>query len=291
MPKFEGPYRVLEVQNNNLTIWKRERRVIVNIDQVQIYHPRNSEASGYDSINETTYERKESSNCTNRLNSEKSRRSKKPSGNENMSGKSDKENAGLEDLRVKRNRAIESTGTSEMYDGKRPKICWKRSCRGSDYEQQRKRKAPVLPQGMNRGDSASLYSGSHKNMRKGISKHPSQEPEILLGSSNQGQTRRSNPPHQQRSRKTRMEADRTEETRRSTHRGHSAAEKRPVRSWKKPTVRTHTCPYYPRSRFNELEGLPEKHRSVGIDSLPQINLKRRSLNVEALDGDPADRST
>ncbi|GFY14277.1 uncharacterized protein TNCV_3614651 [Trichonephila clavipes] len=46
-------------------------------------------------------------------NSEKSRRSRKPSGNENKSCKSDKGNAGLEDLRVKRNRAVDSTSTSE----------------------------------------------------------------------------------------------------------------------------------------------------------------------------------
>ncbi|GFT13349.1 retrovirus-related Pol polyprotein from transposon 17.6 [Trichonephila clavipes] len=39
-PKFEGPYRVLEVQKNNLTIWKRGRRDTVNIDQVRIYPPK-----------------------------------------------------------------------------------------------------------------------------------------------------------------------------------------------------------------------------------------------------------
>ncbi|GFW03596.1 uncharacterized protein TNCV_3988151 [Trichonephila clavipes] len=46
-------------------------------------------------------------------NSEKSKRSRKPSGNKNNSCKLDKRNAGLEDLRVKRDRAVESTGTSE----------------------------------------------------------------------------------------------------------------------------------------------------------------------------------
>ncbi|GFW24910.1 uncharacterized protein TNCV_3846441 [Trichonephila clavipes] len=45
MPKFEEPYRVLEVQKNNLTIWKRGRRVTVNVDQVRIYHPRNTETT------------------------------------------------------------------------------------------------------------------------------------------------------------------------------------------------------------------------------------------------------
>ncbi|GFY02041.1 uncharacterized protein TNCV_5099021 [Trichonephila clavipes] len=33
MPKFEGPYRMLEVRNNNLIIWKKGKRVTVNIDQ------------------------------------------------------------------------------------------------------------------------------------------------------------------------------------------------------------------------------------------------------------------
>ncbi|GFV94107.1 uncharacterized protein TNCV_2957671 [Trichonephila clavipes] len=58
MAKFEGPYRVLEVQNNNLTFWKRGRRVTVNIDQVRIYHPRHSDTNSFDSFNETLYEGK-----------------------------------------------------------------------------------------------------------------------------------------------------------------------------------------------------------------------------------------
>ncbi|GFU89358.1 hypothetical protein TNCV_1783401 [Trichonephila clavipes] len=107
--------------------------------------------------------------------------------------------------------------------------------------------------GLKRGVTSSLYSKSHKHRRMDTNKHPSQEPEILPGSSNQGQTRRSNPPHQQASRKTRMEADRTGRTR-STHRGHRAAEGRPFRSRRKPTVRP--CIYYLRSRFREPEGLP-----------------------------------
>ncbi|GFX84802.1 transposable element Tc3 transposase [Trichonephila clavipes] len=45
MPKFEGPYRVLEVWNNNLTIRKKGRRVTVNIDQVRMYHPRHSDTN------------------------------------------------------------------------------------------------------------------------------------------------------------------------------------------------------------------------------------------------------
>ncbi|GFU01502.1 hypothetical protein TNCV_3123681 [Trichonephila clavipes] len=161
-----------------------------------------------------------------------------PSGNENKSCKSDKGNAGLEGLRVKRDRAVESTGTSESYEGTRPKICRKRSFRGSDYEEHRKRKAPVLHQGRKRGVLSSIYSRSQKCMRKDINKHPSLEPEILPGTSNQGQTRRSNPSKQRSSRKTRVESDRTRETRPSTNRRHSATEVIPVLSRRKPTVET-----------------------------------------------------
>ncbi|GFY23768.1 retrovirus-related Pol polyprotein from transposon 17.6 [Trichonephila clavipes] len=40
--KFEGPYRVLEVHNNNLVVWKVGKRLTVNIDQVRLYHQRKS---------------------------------------------------------------------------------------------------------------------------------------------------------------------------------------------------------------------------------------------------------
>ncbi|GFS97676.1 retrovirus-related Pol polyprotein from transposon 412 [Trichonephila clavipes] len=43
MPKFEGPYSVVEARNNNLIIWKKSKRVTVNIDQVRVYRPRQSD--------------------------------------------------------------------------------------------------------------------------------------------------------------------------------------------------------------------------------------------------------
>ncbi|GFT62657.1 retrovirus-related Pol polyprotein from transposon 297 [Trichonephila clavipes] len=104
---------VLEVQNNNLTICKRERRVTVNITQVRIYHPRHSNTNSFDSINETLYEGKGSSNSSNRVNSGKSRRSREPSGNESKSCKSNNGTAGLEELRFKRTSPVVSTGTAE----------------------------------------------------------------------------------------------------------------------------------------------------------------------------------
>ncbi|GFW68236.1 uncharacterized protein TNCV_1881161 [Trichonephila clavipes] len=42
-PKFEGPYRVLEVKHDNLVIWRSGKMLKVNVDLVRIYHPRKSD--------------------------------------------------------------------------------------------------------------------------------------------------------------------------------------------------------------------------------------------------------
>ncbi|GFU70906.1 uncharacterized protein TNCV_1686451 [Trichonephila clavipes] len=39
-PKFEGPYRVLDVKNNNVVIWKAGKRLTINVDQIRIYRHR-----------------------------------------------------------------------------------------------------------------------------------------------------------------------------------------------------------------------------------------------------------
>ncbi|GFW70754.1 transposon Ty3-I Gag-Pol polyprotein [Trichonephila clavipes] len=67
-----------------------------------------------------------------------------------------------------------------------------------------------------------------------------------------------------------------------------SVEWRPVRSKQVTAVRP--CPHYPRSRVKQPEGIPEDRRSIEIDSIPQNNIRRRSLSMEALDGDPVDRS-
>ncbi|GFY32076.1 retrovirus-related Pol polyprotein from transposon 297 [Trichonephila clavipes] len=36
-PKFEGTYRVLDVKNNYVVIWKAGKRLTINVDQVRIY--------------------------------------------------------------------------------------------------------------------------------------------------------------------------------------------------------------------------------------------------------------
>ncbi|GFW93312.1 uncharacterized protein TNCV_2604301 [Trichonephila clavipes] len=39
-PKFESPYRVLDVKNNNVVIWKAGKRLTINVDQVRTYRHR-----------------------------------------------------------------------------------------------------------------------------------------------------------------------------------------------------------------------------------------------------------
>ncbi|GFT77773.1 uncharacterized protein TNCV_7921 [Trichonephila clavipes] len=67
-----------------------------------------------------------------------------------------------------------------------------------------------------------------------------------------------------------------------------AAERRTVRS--KQTTAEKPCPYYLRSRVRQPEGFPEERSNSGLASIPQNNIRRRSLSMEALDGDQVDRS-
>ncbi|GFU77248.1 uncharacterized protein TNCV_4126251 [Trichonephila clavipes] len=39
-PKFKGSYRVLDVKNNNVVVWKAGKRLTINVDQVRIYRHR-----------------------------------------------------------------------------------------------------------------------------------------------------------------------------------------------------------------------------------------------------------
>ncbi|GFX67101.1 uncharacterized protein TNCV_590171 [Trichonephila clavipes] len=56
IPKFKGPYRVFEVKGNNLIIWKSGKSVTVNIDQVRVYRPRQTDTISSDSQVETLYD-------------------------------------------------------------------------------------------------------------------------------------------------------------------------------------------------------------------------------------------
>ncbi|GFT71714.1 uncharacterized protein TNCV_1081801 [Trichonephila clavipes] len=82
--------------------------------------------------------------------------------------------------------------------------------------------------------------------------------------------------------------DKAGETRTTTRGTNRTAERRPVRSKQATAVRP--CPLYLRSQVRQPEGFPEERRNSGLASIPQNNIRRRSLSMEALDGDPVDRS-
>ncbi|GFX63934.1 uncharacterized protein TNCV_41101 [Trichonephila clavipes] len=82
--------------------------------------------------------------------------------------------------------------------------------------------------------------------------------------------------------------DNARETRTTTGGTNRAAEMRPVQSKQATAVRP--CPYYLRSRVKQPEEVQEDRRSIGIENIPQNNIRRRSFSMEALDGDPEDRS-
>ncbi|GFX00379.1 uncharacterized protein TNCV_1273731 [Trichonephila clavipes] len=186
-------------------------------------------------------------------------------------------------MRLKRK--VRSNETVEKNDRKRSKICRKRSYQGSKHRD-RKRQTPVIPQGIKRTVPSSVASRTHKYRRQEF--NPSQGTVSIAGPSHQQDIRQCSPPTEESRRGARVQYDKARETRTTRSKGHSAAETRPVRSKQTTTVRPY--PYYLRSRLKEPEGKQEKQRSTGIDSLPQNYLRRRSLSMEALDGDSAERS-
>ncbi|GFW23158.1 uncharacterized protein TNCV_3802581 [Trichonephila clavipes] len=188
---------------------------------------------------------------------------------------------GLKIPRLKRK--VGSNGSVERTDKTWSKICRKRSLPGSEHEDQ-KRPTPESTQGIKKSVPSSVSSRKHKYRRPN---NPSQESQSIVGPSHQIDTRQYKPPTEGSRQGASIQYGRARETRTTPSGGNSAAERRPVRSRQAATVRP--CPYYLRSRVKQPEGIPEEQRSNGIDSIPQNNLRRRSLSMEALDGDPLDR--
>ncbi|GFS56712.1 retrovirus-related Pol polyprotein from transposon 412 [Trichonephila clavipes] len=238
MPKFEGPYRVLEVRNNYLIIWKRCKRVTVNIEQVRVYRPRQSDTISSASHLETLYEGQRSSNRSSRSQPGKFKGSRKTSSEESNGSKSNKGNAGWEDPRLKRK--VESNGSADRKDLKRRP------------------------------------------------NNPSQGSQSIAGPSHPRDSRQDKPPTEGSRHEGSGQYDKARETRTTKNGTSRAAERRPVRSKQATAVRP--CPYYLRSRVRLPEGFPEERRNIEIESIPQNNIRRRSLSMEALDGDPVDRS-
>ncbi|GFW16165.1 uncharacterized protein TNCV_4263301 [Trichonephila clavipes] len=246
MPKYEGPYRVLEVRNNNLIIWKKGKMVTVNIDQVRVYRPRQSDTISSDSHVETLYEGQRSSNGSSSSHPGKFKGSRKTS--------------------------------SEESKGRKSQI------RGSEHRDQ-KRSTPKPKQRIKRAIPSSVSSQNYK-YRRPI--NPSQVSQSIAGPSHQRNTRQGKPPTERSKHEMSGQYDKARETRKTTSGTNRVAERRPVRSKQATAVRP--CPYYLRSRVKQPEGIPEERRNIGIDSIQQNNIRRRNLSMEALDGDPVDRS-
>ncbi|GFT09001.1 uncharacterized protein TNCV_4104751 [Trichonephila clavipes] len=151
MPKFEGLYRVLEVRNNNLIIWKKGKRVAVNIDQVRVCHPRQSVMISLDSHVETLYDGQRSSNGSSRSHPGKSKGSRKTSSEESKGRKSNKGNAGWEDPRMKRKGSQSIAGSSHQIDTRqgKPPTEGSRQERSGQYDKTRETRTTTS--GTNRG--------------------------------------------------------------------------------------------------------------------------------------------
>ncbi|GFX21685.1 retrovirus-related Pol polyprotein from transposon 297 [Trichonephila clavipes] len=255
MPKFEGPYKVLEIKGNNLVIWKNGRNITVNIDQVRVYRPRQSDTISSDSPVETLYDEQEESEGVDH-------------GRVTPHGRS-----------PRNKRKINSTASKDQAL-KRSKICRKRSRQGSEH-QDWKRRAPEHRQGVKRSIPSSVSSRNYK-----FQKHNTSSPgvESIAGPSRLPDRRTSTTTGGSRM----AVSGRDNQTRqtRATTRGRNKQAEKPVRSNQATTRRP--CPYYLRSRIQENDGIPEELSNIEINVIPHSAL-RRSLSMEALDGDPVNR--
>ncbi|GFS58107.1 hypothetical protein TNCV_1411021 [Trichonephila clavipes] len=140
-------------------------------------------------------------------------------------------------------------------------MCRKRSLQGTEHKD-RKRLAPEQRQEVKRSRF-----------------HPRSHPELI-------NLRDLIPPHKDRIRTEGSGRDNKTRQTRATTRGRNKQEERPVRS-NQATTRG-PCPYYLRSQVKESDGIPEEQRNIEINGIPHSRI-RRSLSMEALDGDPVHR--
>ncbi|GFV34453.1 uncharacterized protein TNCV_1413831 [Trichonephila clavipes] len=202
MPKFEGPYRVLEVRNNNLIIWKKGKRVTELIST-------RCECTVHD-------------NPTRLVRTVILRHYMKDRGR--VIGQVDRNQENSKDLGKPRERP----------------------------------------------------------------NNPSQRSQSIAGPSHPSDSRQDKPPTEGSRHEGSGQYHKARETRTTKNGTNRAAERKPVRSKQATAVRP--CPYYLRSRVRQPEGFPRERRNIGIESIPQNNIRKRSLSMEALDGDPVDRS-
>ncbi|GFV73378.1 transposon Tf2-6 polyprotein [Trichonephila clavipes] len=177
-------------------------------------------------------------------------------------------------------RKINSTASKDPAI-KRSKICKKRSRQGSDH-QDRKRHAPEQRQGIKRSIPSSISSKTYKFKRPNTSSPgvqsiagPSKLPNRRTATTTSG---------------SRMEVsgrdNQTRQTTATTRRHNEQAEKT-VRSNQTNTRRP--CPYYLRSRIQEKDRIHEDLNNIEINGIPGSTFRRRSLSMEAMNGDPVHR--
>ncbi|GFU86995.1 uncharacterized protein TNCV_486061 [Trichonephila clavipes] len=277
--KYNRKRREVNIKVNELALGKR---VTVNSDQVRVYHPQQSDTISSDSRLEALYEGQRSSNRSSRSQSGKFKGSRKTSSEESNGHKSSKGNAGWQDPRLKRK--VESNGSGDRKDLKRFKICRKRSLQGSEHRNQ-KRPNPEPKLGIKRAIPSSVSSRNYKYRRPN---NPSQGSESIAGPSHQQDSRQDKPPTEGSRHEGSGQYNEAQETKTTKNGTNRAAERRPVRS--KPATAVRPCPYYLRSQVRQPEGFPEERRNSGIESIPQNNIRRNSLSMEAIDRDPVDRS-
>ncbi|GFT34320.1 uncharacterized protein TNCV_3676621 [Trichonephila clavipes] len=238
--------------------------------------------SNSDSHLEKLYEGQRSSDRSSRSQPGKFKGYKKTSSEKSNGHKSSEGNAGWEDPRLKRK--AESNGSGDKKDLKRFKICRKRSLQESEHRNQ-KRPTPEPKQGIKRAIPPSVSSRNYKYRRPN---NPSQGSQSIACPSHQQDSRQDKSPTEGSRHEGSGQYKKARETKTTKTGTNKAAERRPVRSEKATAVRP--CPYYLRSRVRQPEGFPEERRNRGIECILQNNIRRRSLILEALDGDPVDRS-
>ncbi|GFW91184.1 uncharacterized protein TNCV_3301601 [Trichonephila clavipes] len=110
----------------------------------------------------------------------------------------------------------------------------------------------------------------------------------IAGPSHQQDSRQDKPPTEGSRHEGSGQYNKARETKTTKNGTNRTAERRPVRTNQMTAVKP--CPYYLRSRVTQPEGFPEERRNIGRESIPQNNIRRRSLSMEALHGDPVDRN-
>ncbi|GFT80557.1 uncharacterized protein TNCV_5122651 [Trichonephila clavipes] len=165
---------------------------------------------------------------------------------------------------------------------KRSKMCRKRSLQGSEHKD-RKRFAPEQRQGVKRSIPPSISSRTYKFKRHNTS---SQGVESIAGPSRLPDCRLNKSTTVESLTEDNGRDNKTHQTR-ATTRGRNKQTERLVRSNQATTKRP--CPYYLRSRVKESDGIPEEQRNIEINGISHSRIRRRSLSMETLDGDPIHR--